>query len=107
MRFLLDENLSGSSSHGTSRPASPEGDRSAWTIHALKDVSTIASGVTLGRRPHAVDGREIPYLRVANVKDGYLDLSDVSTIRATPEEIDALLLQRGDLLLTEGGDPDK
>ena len=49
----------------------------------------------------------MPYLRVANVKDGYLDLSHVNEIEATEAEIRRLRLQVGDLLLTEGGDPDK
>jgi type I restriction enzyme, S subunit len=44
---------------------------------------------------------------VANVKDGFLDLSDVKKTLAFEEEIDACRLQPGDILLTEGGDPDK
>lgn len=73
----------------------------------LRELGSITAGVTLGRREHAADGREVPYLRVANVKDGHLDLSDVQRIRATEAEIDELRLRRGDLLLTEGGDADK
>ena len=41
------------------------------------------------------------------LKDGYLDLSDITTTPATPSEIQTLKLRKGDLLLTEGGDPDK
>jgi len=65
------------------------------------------SGVTLGRKLRNGDTRTVPYLRVANVKDGHLDLSDVNRIEATDAEIQKLRLRFGDLLLTEGGDPDK
>jgi type I restriction enzyme S subunit len=44
---------------------------------------------------------------VANVKDGFLNLSDVKKTLASEEEIDSCRLQPGDVLLTEGGDPDK
>jgi type I restriction enzyme S subunit len=73
----------------------------------LADISDLASGITLGKRPHASNGREVPYLRVANVQDGHLLLDDVYTIRATEDEIEELKLRPGDLVLTEGGDRDK
>jgi type I restriction enzyme, S subunit len=44
---------------------------------------------------------------VANVKDGFLDLSNIKKTLASEEEVDACRLQVGDVLLTEGGDPDK
>lgn len=84
--------------------ALPEG----WRCVQLGDISQVASGVTLGRKLRGNPTlHEIPYLRVANVKDGYLDLEDIKTIEATQAEIDKSLLQVGDILLTEGGDPDK
>jgi type I restriction enzyme, S subunit len=49
----------------------------------------------------------VPYLRVANVQRGYLNLAEVKTIEATETEIRDLRLQRGDVLLNEGGDRDK
>ncbi|MDO9227699.1 MAG: restriction endonuclease subunit S [Pseudomonadota bacterium] len=76
-------------------------------ILKLGDVAEICSGITLGRKVREGGLRGIPYLRVANVKDGRLDLRDVSRIEATETEIAKLLLRPGDLLLTEGGDPDK
>lgn len=84
--------------------ALPEG----WRCVQLGDINQVASGVTLGRKLRGNPTlHEIPYLRVANVKDGYLDLEDIKTIEATQAEIDKSLLQVGDILLTEGGDPDK
>lgn len=79
----------------------------AWPIVSLGDITEIASGVTLGRKVEGRLTRPIAYLRVANVKDGNLDLSSVYTIEATDDEISKLLLRWGDVLLTEGGDPDK
>ncbi|MBL0483386.1 restriction endonuclease subunit S [Aeromonas veronii] len=46
-------------------------------------------------------------MRVANVKDGVLDISDMKTVAATAREIEKWTLRDGDLLLTEGGDLDK
>jgi type I restriction enzyme, S subunit len=50
---------------------------------------------------------EYPYLRVANVQDGYLDLSDVATILVPEVEAKSCLLSAGDVLMNEGGDADK
>lgn len=78
-----------------------------WPRIALGDAGEVVSGVTLGRKLNDAKLREVPYLRVANVKDGHLDLSDVKTIEVTESELQRWRLQSGDLLLTEGGDPDK
>lgn len=80
---------------------------SNWRAVTLGETSDIASGVTLGRRLSAMPARQVPYLRVANVKDGYLDLSEVKEIAVTDSEFSKWRLQRGDILLTEGGDRDK
>ena len=78
-----------------------------WPTRVLADVAEISGGVTLGRDLRGRPARPVPYLRVANVKDGHLDLAHVKEVEATEDEIDACRLQFGDLLLTEGGDPDK
>jgi type I restriction enzyme S subunit len=49
----------------------------------------------------------VPYLRVANVQRGHLDLEEIKTIDATEDEISELELMPGDILLNEGGDIDK
>jgi type I restriction enzyme S subunit len=78
-----------------------------WPVEMLGDAGEIVSGVALGRKLNGRATRPVAYLRVANVKDGCLDLADVYTVEATEAEIAKLQLLRGDLLLTEGGDPDK
>jgi len=79
-----------------------------WSKVALGELGDIVSGITLGRKlANAIKTRSVPYLRVANVKDGFFDLSEVYEINATEPEIERYRLQYGDLLLTEGGDRDK
>lgn len=75
--------------------------------HPLGNVAQVVSGVTKGRRLVGRATVEVPYLRVANVQDGRLDLSELKTIEALPEEVRTLSLEKGDVLLTEGGDFDK
>jgi type I restriction enzyme S subunit len=78
-----------------------------WPVVPLGEAGAIGSGITLGRKLNGSLTRPVPYLRVANVKDGFLDLTDVYQIEATEAEAQKYRLQYGDLLLTEGGDPDK
>ncbi len=73
----------------------------------LGDVADIVSGITKGRKITGKSLREIPYLAVSNVQDKYLNLSIIKTIEASDDEIKRYKLRQGDLLLTEGGDPDK
>jgi len=85
-------------------PELPEG----WTWASLDMLGEIASGVAKGtKRKDSIEVREVPYLRVANVQRGYLDLSEVKTILATEKDIEELTLQTGDILFNEGGDRDK
>ena len=73
----------------------------------LGAVADIVSGVTKGRKIGDVATRIVPYLAVANVQDKALKLSGVKEIEASEAEIGRYRLLRDDLLLTEGGDPDK
>jgi len=78
-----------------------------WEIIPLKNLSIIQSGLTLGKNYIGRELVEYPYLRVANVQDGRLDLSQIKTVLITEEEVARCTLQDGDVLMTEGGDPDK
>ena len=78
-----------------------------WEVHQLKDFSEIQSGIAKGKKIDLSKAVSIPYMRVANVQDGYLDLSEIKTLEILPTDIDRYILREGDLLLTEGGDPDK
>ena len=50
---------------------------------------------------------DLPYLRVANVQDGHIDLATVKTVRVPVDEAHKFRLEAGDVLMTEGGDIDK
>jgi type I restriction enzyme S subunit len=78
-----------------------------WEVHRLADVAHVQSGRAMGRANGNVGTKEIPYLTVANVKDGYVDLSNVKSMRVTAAEAERFALRPGDVLFTEGGDADK
>lgn len=72
----------------------------------LGELALVSSGITVGRRT-SERTRAIPYLAVANVQAGSLALDNVKYIEATEREIERYSLDGGDVILTEGGDPDK
>jgi type I restriction enzyme S subunit len=84
-----------------------ESGRQAFDRIKLEQVAEVVSGVAKGRKFNGVRPIEVPYLRVANVQAGHLDLAEIKTIQALPQEVEGLALRKGDVLLTEGGDFDK
>lgn len=73
----------------------------------LDEIANITGGITKGRKLEGKETVRLPYLRVANVQNGYLDLAEMKEIELKVDEIDKYLLQYGDVLYTEGGDRDK
>lgn len=80
----------------------PEG----WTLVPLSEVATVQTGLAMGKTVNG-EALELPYLRVANVQDGHLDLEVIKTVTVSPSDVDRFSLQPGDVLFTEGGDFDK
>jgi type I restriction enzyme S subunit len=78
-----------------------------WQVQRLKFVADVRSGVAKGRKFEGVKTVELPYLRVANVQAGRIDLSDIAEIEVTVSEIERYSLKVGDVLMNEGGDYDK
>lgn len=80
----------------------PEG----WRKLPLCDVAEIRTGIAKNER---ISGEhiDIPYLRVANVQDGNIDIKEIKSIKIEKNKISRYLLQYGDVLMTEGGDFDK
>lgn len=76
-------------------------------IQKLEEVSDVVSGITKGKQNLKDDLFEVPYMRVANVQDGHLNLKEIKSISATISDIEKYLLKVDDILLTEGGDADK
>jgi len=84
---------------------SPTGEApSHWIDGSVKH----AFSVTLGKMVVAVndfdDRQTKPYLRSANVQDGWLALDDVKEMWFSSSEATALDLRAGDLVVCEGGD---
>lgn len=78
----------------------------AGSLIPLGETSKVQTGVAKNKAA-VEDPIELPYLRVANVQDGYFDLSELKTLTVTRAKKERYLLQRGDVLVTEGGDADK
>lgn len=78
-----------------------------WSTQPLEEIADIVSGITKGRKVKEQELIEVPYMAVSNVKDGYIDWTTVKTISATHSEIEQYRLLPDDILMTEGGDPDK
>lgn len=85
----------------------PSNSFSKWQKVLLQDCCTLHPGIMKGKRYSDNDLFEIPYLRVANLQDGYLDLSEIKTLKVSRQDIEKYALLPGDVLLTEGGDFDK
>ncbi|PLX10175.1 MAG: restriction endonuclease [Marinilabiliales bacterium] len=78
-----------------------------WETKMLSEVSEVVSGVTKGRKLIGKELITLPYMRVANVQDGHLVLDEIKTIDVLHSDFEKYKLISGDILLTEGGDPDK
>lgn len=68
---------------------------------ALRD----AVEVTMGRQrapKYQTGDHMVPYLRAANIKDGFLVLDDVLSMNFTPTEQAKFALRLGDVMVTEG-----
>ncbi|RCI61451.1 restriction endonuclease subunit S [Pseudomonas aeruginosa] len=78
-----------------------------WNVGALRWYATIQGGIAKGKD---YEGREtvvMPYLRVANVQSGFVDLTEVKEISVLESEVERYSLRAGDVLMNEGGDNDK
>jgi type I restriction enzyme S subunit len=82
-------------------PRLPEG----WVWASLDTIADVVGGITKNKDQN--EGRAVPYLRVANVQRGHLNLAEVKPINASEAKIAQLRLAVGDILLNEGGDRDK
>lgn len=85
-------------------PRIPKG----WTLKRLKHLGQVRSGLAKGKKHDAgTETLELPYMRVANVQDGHIDLSDVATLEVAADDVERYSLAVGDVLMNEGGDYDK
>lgn len=103
MRVLFTKGLRGEAQVETEFGLVPE----TWLSMALDNCADVQTGVAKGRKFENAEMVDVPYLRVANVQDGHLDLSEMKLIHIRRSEVERYRLQTGDVVLTEGGDFDK
>ena len=103
MRTLFTRGLRGEAQRETEIGPVPE----SWEIVSLEACAFVQTGAAKGRKFGDVEVAQVPYLRVANVQDGHLDLMEMKSITIKKSEIERYRLQHGDVVLTEGGDFDK
>jgi type I restriction enzyme S subunit len=88
--------------HDVSEPLHlPEG----WAMCSVDQAGFVLLGRQRAPQHHTGEHMR-PYLRVANVLEDKLDLSDVKRMNFTPEEYETFRLDPGDVLLNEGQAPD-
>ena len=73
----------------------------------LCNVADIVNGVTKNEKQQNPEMVIAEYLRVANVQDGFFNLQEIKEIKVSESDFNKYQLKKWDLLLTEGGDPDK
>jgi type I restriction enzyme, S subunit len=74
-----------------------------WKLVKLADVATSRLGKMLDRTKNIGDLQ--PYLRNINVRWGNFDVSDLYEMRFEKNEAEKYGLERGDLVICEGGEP--
>lgn len=74
----------------------PEG----WEYLRVEEFGYVHAGRQ--RSPHFKEGKLRPYLRVANIFDGFIDTSNVLKMYFTDSEFERYQLKAGDILLNEG-----
>jgi type I restriction enzyme S subunit len=78
-----------------------------WDVRPLRELAQIQTGIPKNTKLSLTESMSVHYLSVANVQDGYLDLSDVKRIEVRPSDLNRFAVKPGDVLMNEGGDLDK
>ena len=76
-----------------------------WRLKRLSEVANVQTG--LAKNKANAGPLSVSYLRVANVQDGFVDLSEVKAVGVNADALSRYALRPGDVLFTEGGDADK
>jgi len=80
----------------------------SFDLKKLSECVHLQAGVAKGKKPK--NGEKfvsMPYLRVANVQDGHLNLEEIKEISLPEKDVPKYLLQDEDIVICEGGDFDK
>ncbi len=78
-----------------------QAEATEWRTAKVRDLGDVQLGRQ--RSPGAANGpNQTPYLRVANVYDGYIDYADVLSMSFSEAERRVFYVRAGDILLNEG-----
>jgi type I restriction enzyme, S subunit len=78
-----------------------------WSYIRLSGIACVGSGMSVSKDRILEDPVEVPYLRVANVQRGQIDLGHIRTMKVERSQLPSLALRPNDVLFNEGGDRDK
>lgn len=82
-------------------PVVPEG----WTLAPLQDlIETLQYGTSKKADKNLKDG--VPVLRMGNIQDGAIDLSNLKMIDPSAEDVPRFTLRRGDILFNRTNSPE-
>ena len=85
----------------------PATNPKGWPVAELGTHADVEGGVQVSAKRSTLP-IELPYLRVANVMRGQLNLSEIKLIRVTASEARRTTLAQGDILVVEGhGNPNE
>ncbi|PZR80008.1 MAG: hypothetical protein DLM52_00235 [Chthoniobacterales bacterium] len=76
----------------------------SWPTLPLGEIAEVKLGKMLDKSKHTT-GQRLPYLRNINVRWGSVDTSDLLEMHFKGDELDRFDLQKGDVLVCEGGEP--
>lgn len=71
-----------------------------WEMRRMDELGQVLGGKQLSSASHF--GAKRPYLRVANVHDGFIDVRDLKQMAFSDAEFETFKLKQGDVVLTEG-----
>jgi len=75
-----------------------------WIIKKIAEIFDVKQGKQLSSKEKTERKSKKPFLRTSNVLWGKIDISKIDYMYFTYEEFNSLRLQKGDILLCEGGD---
>lgn len=78
-----------------------------WDVKPLNRLAQIRSGIAKNSNSSVTNPIHVHYLRVANVQDGFLDLTEISRITISRDDLNRYAVLPGDVLMNEGGDLDQ
>lgn len=72
-----------------------------WAVVEVSSIGEVQGGLQLSGTRASLP-LQVPYLRVANVRRGRLDLSEIKSFGVSPSELARTTLEEGDILVVEG-----